>query len=73
MVWESPQEQFGDFDSPDLQAKCRLCVDSGVCGNGSSVTMNNEEGQSLVVMWLRSSTVAMQSWLAKLTAGPHMC
>jgi len=50
-------------------ARTLACVETV----GSSVTMNNEEGQSLVVMWLRTSTVAMQSWLAKLTAAPHMC
>jgi len=46
MVWEYPQEQFGDFDSPDLQAKCRLCVDSGVCGNGWFISDHEQRGRS---------------------------
>jgi len=34
---------------------CTWKLGPGMCGNGSTVTMNNEEGQSLALTWLAGS------------------
>jgi len=66
MVWGSPREQIGDFVSPTCTWK--LCMCHGLCGNGSTVTRNNEVGQSLAVV--RWGPQLLRSWLLKLTVSP---
>ena len=66
MVWGSPREQIGDFVSSTCTWK--LCMCHGLCGNGSTVTRNNEVGQRLAVV--RWGPQLLRSWLLKLTVSP---
>ena len=59
MVW-SPRKQIDDFVSPHLYMEAL----HGMWGNGSTVTMNNEVGQSLAVV--RWGPQLLHSWLLKL-------
>jgi len=46
----------------------KLCMCPGLCGNGLTVSMNNEVGESLAfVSW---GPQLLRTWLLKLTASP---